>query len=198
MTGIEQLLRAAIEQDASDIHLKADQVPVFRVHGTLTNAPFEPLCAEDMQAIADNMLPPRAAASFNKNHEADFSFQVEGIGRFRVNCFLTRGVPAMALRHVKTQIPDFEELRLHRLEADIDPDNTGSLALLKKHGGGIFTSIRAGRKEAIGPSPKTLDWIYFEAMLRSILWFLNVVKLRSCGCLVDGSQGECLQMSGTT
>jgi hypothetical protein len=50
------------------------------------------------------------------------------------------------------------------------------MVLLKKHGGGIFTSIRDGRNEA--KSPKTSDWIFVEAMQNTILWFLTVVKLR--------------------
>jgi hypothetical protein len=52
------------------------------------------------------------------------------------------------------------------------------MALLKKHGSGIFTPIRAGRKEAIGSSPKAMGWIYVEAMLNTLLWFFKVVKLR--------------------
>jgi twitching motility protein PilT len=49
---------------------------------------------------------------FEENHEADFSFSPEGIGRFRVNAFVAQGVPAFALRHVKTKVPGFEDLHL--------------------------------------------------------------------------------------
>lgn len=112
MSSIRELLARAVELGASDVHITAGQRPVFRVNSRLFPAEFEPLSAEDLRLIGDELVPPHARGRFAEHHECDFSHLEEGVGRFRTNVFLGKGVPAVALRHVKSDVPTLESLNL--------------------------------------------------------------------------------------
>ena len=112
MSSIRELLARAVELGASDVHITAGQRPVFRVNSRLVPAEFEPLSAEDLRLIGDELVPPHARERFAENHECDFSHLEEDVGRFRANVFLGKGVPAVALRFVKSDIPTLESLNL--------------------------------------------------------------------------------------
>jgi len=107
-----RLLQTALQRGASDIHLKAGTAPVFRIARQLHPAELPPVTEEQMRACVAELLPAHLRERFAEQHEADFSYAADGIGRFRANIFQQRGQLAVALRHVKTAIPAFEELRL--------------------------------------------------------------------------------------
>lgn len=112
MSALKELLRKAVACRASDIHIKAGQEPVFRVNGELIASGFDRLTSAEIALIGQELLPPHVAEEFTHAHEADFSVQEDGIGRFRVNMFISQGEPTIAMRHVRDKIPTFEDLRL--------------------------------------------------------------------------------------
>ena len=124
MSVLKELLAQAVAMGASDIHIKSGAQPRLRISGTLAHIEAEPLGDEDMLRIASAILPVYLREPFKATHEADFSLLEEDVGRFRVNVFNAQGVPTIALRHVKTQIPTFEQLRL--------PLNLKSLARMER------------------------------------------------------------------
>ncbi len=112
MESFLRLLQVALEEHASDIHLKAGAAPVLRVARELWPVDMPPLTEDQMREMAQALLPAHFRESFEQQHEADFSYTAEGIGRFRVNVFQQRGRLCIAMRYVKTAIPDFDELGL--------------------------------------------------------------------------------------
>ncbi len=112
MSIIRELLERAVELGASDVHLKEAQEPFYRVKGQLVQSGFEELTPEHLIEVANEILPAYLTKTFAEEHEADFSFFEEGVGRFRVNIFQAQGIPTLAMRHVKDEIPTFEGLGL--------------------------------------------------------------------------------------
>ncbi|MBN1270363.1 MAG: PilT/PilU family type 4a pilus ATPase [Kiritimatiellae bacterium] len=112
MSILRELLDKAISLGASDIHLKPEREPVFRVHSEIVSSEHPPISAEQMKATVAEILPEHTRRRYEVEHEADFSMEEPGVGRFRVNVFVCHGVPSVALRHVKTEIPSFESLHL--------------------------------------------------------------------------------------
>ncbi|MGI6098259.1 MAG: PilT/PilU family type 4a pilus ATPase [Lentisphaerae bacterium] len=112
MSSIRELLIRAVELGASDVHITPGQRPILRISSQLVPAGFEPLSADDLRLIGDELIPPHARERFAEYHECDFSHFEEDAGRFRVNVFLGKGVPAIALRYVKSEIPTLESLNL--------------------------------------------------------------------------------------
>ncbi len=124
MSSIHDLLERAISVSASDIHLKTNQEPFYRVNGELTESGYAALTKQDLQSIVNEILPDYLHDNFARDHEADFSHSEENVGRFRVNVFLSQGLPTVAMRHVKDQIPTFEGIRV--------PTQLGTLAHVKR------------------------------------------------------------------
>ena len=112
MSMLRELLTRAVEKESSDIHIKTGQVPYFRIGTELVESGFESVSLESATAIVKDLLPEHLKKTFDTEHEADFSHYEENAGRFRVNIFLSRGWPVIALRHVKQELPTVEQLRL--------------------------------------------------------------------------------------
>lgn len=143
MTLLQQILKAAVDNGASDVHLKPDQVPVFRIHGLLTDADDTPLTPEDIAEMGSQIIPDHARQAFEVNHEADFSYEEPGLGRFRVNYFLAQGKQCIVMRHVKTEVPDFASLRLPETLKSLADIHRGIILLCGTTGSGKSTTLAA-------------------------------------------------------
>ncbi|MFA7002585.1 MAG: PilT/PilU family type 4a pilus ATPase [Verrucomicrobiia bacterium] len=105
-------MQTAVQQGASDIHLKAGAAPTLRIARQLSPADLPAFTDEQMSELVQRLLPPDFRERFGQQHEADFPHTAEGVGRFRINIFRQRGKLCIAMRHVKAVIPSFDELRL--------------------------------------------------------------------------------------
>ena len=121
---IKELMRGAFDVNASDIHLTVGLPPMFRVNGVLRQAGEEPLRREDTYNMAMELMDDRRRTQFLDNGEADFSYEIENVCRFRVNVFKQSNCVAAALRLISNNIPSFEDLRL--------PDVISDLAMLPR------------------------------------------------------------------
>ena len=90
---LDHALRYLIAAEGSDLHLKVPSHPLIRLHGRLEPIKdTERLYPEDTEKALGEMLhDPEKVAEFDSEGEVDFSYAVEGLGRFRVNAFRQRG-----------------------------------------------------------------------------------------------------------
>ena len=112
MLDLDQLLQHAVEQRASDIHVKVGSRPFLRVDGALRQTPFEVVEPEETERIALGIMPPRRAERFRHGLEADFVYSAPGRGRFRVSAFRQRGWVGLVMRRVLASPPGFDALGL--------------------------------------------------------------------------------------
>lgn len=143
MSKLRDLLTKAVAARASDVHLKTDQVPYFRVSGDLVAADTERMTEAVMRSMAAEFVPPHLKDIFDREHEVDFAHNEEGVGRFRVNVFYAQGQPAMVMRHVKSKIPTFEELRLPPSLSNLSRVERGIILLAGTTGSGKSTTLAA-------------------------------------------------------
>ena len=110
----EDLLALAVENAASDVHLKTGRPALMRVAGQLVEAEMAPLTAEQLNAFIEATLPARFRERWARDNQVDYSFDrmAQGKGRFRVNAFLQRNQPSAVLRLVKVKPPQFDDLNL--------------------------------------------------------------------------------------
>lgn len=111
MPVLEQLLQTAVERNASDVHIKTDSVPFFRVDGEMIPRKRS-LSADDVHEIVDEMLDGRQQNDLEERGEVDLAYSTPELGRFRVNVFKQRGNISVVMRRIKDDIPDFESLHL--------------------------------------------------------------------------------------
>ncbi|MEN0019471.1 MAG: type IV pilus twitching motility protein PilT [Planctomycetota bacterium] len=109
---LEPILQQATDLDASDIHLVAGEQPILRVHQRIRRLDMPPLTQEQAMDIFHQMAVPETRKRFEDNKDADFSFQLDGFARYRVNAHVQQGKVGMALRAIKTKVPPLEKLGL--------------------------------------------------------------------------------------
>ena len=107
-----ELLRHMVEVGASDLHLKAGNVPFVRVDGELQPTTFPALISATRPRPPPRRSCPSTSAGVHETNEADLGYTMAGVGRFRVNVFRQRGVVGLAIRRVRSEVPTVAELRL--------------------------------------------------------------------------------------
>jgi twitching motility protein PilT len=109
-----EILKAAAEAGASDVHLKVGLVPVIRKMGHLRplSAQAFPLTPEHMEKIVSQALLPHEVKHLSENLELDKGYDLKGVARFRMNVFRQRGSTRFVIRLINHAIPTIEELNL--------------------------------------------------------------------------------------
>ena len=136
-------MRDAFDVNASDIHLTVGLPPMFRVNGVLRQAGEEPLRREDTYNMAMELMDDRRRTQFLDNGEADFSYEIENVCRFRVNVFKQSNCVAAALRLISNNIPSFEDLRLPDVISDLAMLPRGLVLVTGPTGSGKSTTLAA-------------------------------------------------------
>ena len=111
---LDRALRYLIAAEGSDLHLKVPSYPLIRLHGRLEPIPdTERLYPEDTErALAEMLGDHEKLAEFEAENEVDFSYAVEGLGRFRVNAFRQRGSVSIVMRAIPMAIRSVDDLGL--------------------------------------------------------------------------------------
>ena len=143
MSLLRELLTYAVKNDASDVHLKTNRPPAFRLHGVLKSVGERKLSPEEMEKVVEDLLPEHLVHRYEIEHEVDLSHYEPEIGRFRVNVFFSHGTPTVAMRHVKTEIPSFEELSLPHSLKDLALAPNGIVLVCGTTGSGKSTTLAA-------------------------------------------------------
>ena len=112
MEVFQRILKAGVDAHASDIHIKVGGPVVLRISRQLVAIEAPIPTVEWTENVINHILPHHMKAHFAEKREADFSYLVQGVGRFRTNVFQQRGEMAIAMRYVKATVPDFENLGL--------------------------------------------------------------------------------------
>ncbi|MCE7884008.1 MAG: PilT/PilU family type 4a pilus ATPase [Actinobacteria bacterium ATB1] len=143
MSAIDEYLRIVVEQQASDLHLKAGSPPHIRVDGELSPLTNDLISPADLERLAFEIMPRDRAEEFARNNEADFAYSLSGLGRFRVNCFRQRGSVGLVARRVQAGIPGFEQLGLPPVVEHLANEPRGLILVTGPTGSGKTTSLAA-------------------------------------------------------
>lgn len=141
--NLESILRAGAQSDASDIHIVAGHPPMFRIHTVMTPMDAPALSAETVRGFVDQMASPETKAIFEKQRDADFSFEIKGLGRYRVNAHSQRGVVGIAMRIIKTKVPDLARLNLPEVIGRLTYLPRGLVLVTGDTGSGKSTTLAA-------------------------------------------------------
>jgi twitching motility protein PilT len=141
---IDDLLAAAVQSDASDLHLKVGSYPMMRVSGMLVVCSEEKrLDKEDTEEMADTLFSPEQREKFLRVQEVDLAYSVPGLGRFRCNVFQQRGTVGLVLRVIPTRIKNIDELGLPPVLKKIAQEERGLVLVTGTTGSGKSTTLAA-------------------------------------------------------
>jgi twitching motility protein PilT len=142
--SIEDLLRRAIENKASDLHLKVGNHPYIRIDGQLQGlTDVARVTPEEMLSMAFSMMTNRQKQKFKETAELDMAYGVAGLGRFRVNVFQQRGNVGMVVRVIPTKVKTIDELTLPRVIERICEEQRGLILVTGTTGSGKSTTLAA-------------------------------------------------------
>ncbi len=112
MSVLQELLTLAIECGASDVHIMVGSRPLIRMHTIMKETDFGPVTSQAAEEMVREMVSEHRFNEFLTRRDADFSAEVSGKGRFRVNAHFQRGTIAIAFRAIQEKVPELSKLNL--------------------------------------------------------------------------------------
>ncbi len=140
---IAELLAFSVKNAASDLHLSAGLPPMIRVDGDIRRVNVPPLENKVVHGMLYDIMNDRQRKDFEEFYETDFSFEIPGLARFRVNVFNhNRGV-AGVFRTIPSNILTLEELKCPPILKDIADNPRGLVLVTGPTGSGKSTTLAA-------------------------------------------------------
>jgi twitching motility protein PilT len=145
MFDLDAALRHLVASGGSDLHLKASAPPLARLDGELTPIPgADALTPEDTLGAVHAMLSDEAKLrEFETEREVDFSYEISGVARFRVNAFHQRGNVSLVCRAIPVSIRTLDELALPPVIRELAEEERGIVLLTGTTGSGKSTTLAA-------------------------------------------------------
>jgi twitching motility protein PilT len=141
---IDELLKIAIERDSSDLHLKAGNHPIIRVHGTLIPlTSFPRLTSNDTQELGEQLMSDFQKERLKVDYDIDLAYSLPGFGRFRGSIFMQRGSVAVALRIIPLEVKTVRQLLLPEVLEKIALYQRGLVLCTGTTGSGKTTTLAA-------------------------------------------------------
>ena len=141
---IDEFLKIAIERDASDVHLKAGNYPMIRVHGTLMSLTgFPRLTLQDTEDLGSQMMTDHQKVRLQEDMDIDLAYSLPGFGRFRGSIFHQRGSLAIALRIIPLEVKTIRQLLLPEVLEKIAFSQRGLVLVTGTTGSGKTTTLAA-------------------------------------------------------
>jgi twitching motility protein PilT len=141
--SIDQLLKIAIERNASDLHITAGLPPMLRIDGRLVPTEFPRLKPEDTRRLIYAILNDKQREKFERDLELDTSYGISGYGRFRLNVFKQRGAVSAAFRSIPNIIKTPQELGLPDIVNELAKKRSGLILVTGPTGVGKSTTLAA-------------------------------------------------------
>jgi len=140
---ISQLLAFSVKNKASDLHLSAGLPPMIRVHGDVRRINVEPLEHKDVHDMIYDIMSDSQRKAYEELLECDFSFEIQGLARFRVNAFNHNRGAGAVFRTIPSKILTLEQLNAPKVFAELALRPRGLVLVTGPTGSGKSTTLAA-------------------------------------------------------
>ena len=140
---ITELLAFSAKQNASDLHLSAGLPPMIRVDGDVRRINLPPLEHKEVHALIYEIMNDKQRKDYEEFLETDFSFEVPGVARFRVNAFNQNRGAGAVFRTIPSKVLTMEELGMGQVFKDISMTPRGLVLVTGPTGSGKSTTLAA-------------------------------------------------------
>ncbi|WP_422135728.1 type IV pilus twitching motility protein PilT [Endozoicomonas sp. ALD040] len=140
---ITELLAFSHKQGASDLHISAGLPPMIRIDGDIRRINLPPMDHKHVHSLIYDVMNDKQRKDYEEKLETDFSFEVPGVARFRVNAFnQSRGAGAV-FRTIPSKVLSMDELGMGQVFKDIALKPRGLVLVTGPTGSGKSTSLAA-------------------------------------------------------
>jgi twitching motility protein PilT len=140
---ITELLAFSEKQGASDLHLSAGLPPMIRVDGDVRRINLPPMDHKEVHALIYDIMNDKQRKNFEESWETDFSFEIPGVARFRVNAFNQNRGAAAVFRTIPSEVLNMEQLGMGQVFRDISHNPRGLILVTGPTGSGKSTTLAA-------------------------------------------------------
>ncbi len=138
---IAQLLAFSVKNGASDLHLSAGLPPMIRVDGDVRRINVDPMDHEMVHSMVYDIMNDKQRKAFEEYFETDFSFEIPGLARFRVNAFNHNRGAGAVFRTIPSKILTLEELKAPKIFENISNTPRGIVLVTGPTGSGKSTTL---------------------------------------------------------
>jgi len=140
---ITELLAFSAKQGASDLHLSAGLPPMIRVDGDVRRINLPPLEHQEVHALIYEIMNDKQRKDYEEFLETDFSFEVPGVARFRVNAFNQNRGAGAVFRTIPSKVLTMEDLSMGQVFKDVSMTPRGLVLVTGPTGSGKSTTLAA-------------------------------------------------------
>ena len=140
---ITELLAFGVKQGSSDLHLSAGLPPMIRIDGDVRRINLPALNHKEVHALIYDIMNDKQRKDYEEKLETDFSFEVPGVSRFRVNAFTHARGSGAVFRTIPTEILTMDELEMGQVFRDIAKKPRGLCVVTGPTGSGKSTTLAA-------------------------------------------------------
>ena len=140
---ITQLLAFSVKNKASDLHLSAGLPPMLRVHGDVKRINLPVMEHKEVHAMVYDIMSDTQRKQYEENLECDFSFEVNGLARFRVNAFNQKRGAAAVFRTIPSKVLTLEQLNAPKIFQELALKPRGMVLVTGPTGSGKSTTLAA-------------------------------------------------------
>lgn len=148
MSFLNDMLRNAVDAKASDIHINVGSPPLYRIHTVVAATDLPIVTPEGAIRLAKEMMNDKRWAEFEIKRDSDFSYEIAGVGRFRVNAHYQRNSVALSIRTINSKVRALEQLFLPDIVKKLTYLPRGLILVTGGTGSGKSTTL-AGMVDAI-------------------------------------------------
>ncbi len=138
---ITELLAFGVKNGASDLHLSAGMPPMIRVDGDVRRINVPPMDHSTVHGLIYDIMNDKQRKDFEEYLETDFSFEIKGLARFRVNAFNQNRGAGAVLRTIPSKILTLEELNCPAIFKEISDTPRGLALVTGPTGSGKSTTL---------------------------------------------------------
>ncbi|MBU0914135.1 MAG: type IV pilus twitching motility protein PilT [Gammaproteobacteria bacterium] len=140
---ITELLAFSVQHKASDLHLSAGVPPLIRVDGDVRRLNIPALDHKAVHSLVYDIMNDRQRKEYEEKLESDFSFEVPGLARFRVNAFVQNRGAAAVFRTIPSDVLSLEDLNAPDVFRSISDNPRGLVLVTGPTGSGKSTTLAA-------------------------------------------------------
>lgn len=139
---INKLLKLATEKKSSDLHLVVGHVPVLRIDTEIMPMKDEiEITNTELKKMVESILTVSQKRKFYEERELDLSYEINGVGRFRINLCWERDNVSLVARIINNKIPDMDTLGLNDVVKEMLLQNQGLILVTGPTGSGKSTTL---------------------------------------------------------